>query len=104
MIDQSNRTATMGADYSNIMMNNPYHTFDLNRTPYGLQLDLNDEMTTTTSGYSPSPTITYPSMHSNSFFTAAAVAAAATTGPTSTFLSTQYGISPLSCYRQGSEN
>ncbi|CAF0874885.1 unnamed protein product [Adineta steineri] len=105
MIDQSNRTATMGADYSNIMMNNPYHTFDLNRTSYGLQLNLNDEMTTT-SGYCPTPTITYPSMHSNSFFTAAAVAAAAaaTTGPSSTFLSTQYGISPLSYYRQGSEN
>ncbi len=42
-------------------------------------------------------------MHTNSFF-AAAAAAAAVTGPSSSLLSTQYGISPLSYHRQGSED
>jgi len=40
-------------------------------------------------------TATHPSMHNNSFF-AAAAAATVLTDPSSSLLSTQYGISPLS--------
>jgi len=51
------------------------------------------------------PLTTHPSMHTNSFFAAAAAgAAAAVTGPSSSLLSTQYGISPLSYHGQGSED
>jgi len=58
-----------------------------------------DEMTTK-AAYCSSPVITHPSIHSNSFFTTAAVV----TGSNNALLSTQYGISPSLYHRQESGN
>jgi hypothetical protein len=66
-------------------------------------IDLYDEMTTT-AAYCSSSAITHPSIHPDSFFTTAAVAAAAVTGSNSALLSTQYGISPSLYHRQESGN
>ncbi|CAF0764471.1 unnamed protein product [Adineta ricciae] len=99
MIDQSNRAAithkVMGSDYNDMMTTNPYHTFDPNRTPYGFQPNLYDEMAAS-SVYCPPPPPSYsacPSMHPNSFF---AAAAAAVTAVGTNSASLPHGISPSS--------